>query len=125
MPTPIYHQLGVWKHGNVLVIRFGEHRILDELTVQKISDELYSVAERADCHHLLLNFGSVVGLSSLMLGKLLMLQRKLKGKGGSLRLCDVGPEIQEVFASTKLSEIFDIFDSEWDAGISLPAAEAN
>ena len=34
------HYLGLRKQGEVLVIRFGEHRILDELTVKKFADEL-------------------------------------------------------------------------------------
>jgi anti-sigma B factor antagonist len=110
-----YHHLGVWKHGDVIVVRFGEHRMLDELTVSKISDELYAVADRADCHNLLLNFSSVAGLSSVMLGKLLMLQKKMESKGGKLKICEVGSAIQEVFAETKLHQIFDIRDAELDA----------
>ena len=35
----IYHHLGVSKHADRVVVRFGDHRILDELTVKKISDE--------------------------------------------------------------------------------------
>ena len=86
-----YRHLGVWKHGDVLSVRFGEHRILDEATVRMLGDELYAVADRPDCHHLLLNFASVVALSSLMVGKLLMLQRKMVSKGGKLKLCELGP----------------------------------
>ena len=111
----IYHHLAVWKHGDVIVIRFGDHRILDELTVNKISDELYGVADREDCHNLLLNFASVVGLSSLMLGKLLMLQKKMEAKGGKLKICEVGPAVEGVFEETKLNRIFDIRQSEQDA----------
>jgi anti-anti-sigma factor len=111
----IYHQLGVSKQGDVLVVRFGEHRILDEAVVNRIGNELYSVADRADCHNLLLNFASVVGLSSLMIGKLLMLQRKMESKGGKFKLCDLGPELQEVISTTKLDQILDVWDSEQDA----------
>ena len=38
----LYHHLGVWKHGNAIVVRFGDHQILDELTVKKITEELYA-----------------------------------------------------------------------------------
>lgn len=117
--TTIYRHLGVWKHGEVIVVRFGEHRILDELTVKKIADELYAVADRSDCHHLVVDFSSVVGLSSVMLGKLLMLRKKLDAKGGKLILCDVGPEVQEVLAGTKLNQILEMKDSEADALTAL------
>jgi anti-sigma B factor antagonist len=115
MTTSIYHQLAVWKHHDVTVVRFGEHRMLDELTVSKFGDELCHVAEQADCHNLLLNFAGVVGMSSLMVGKLIMLQRKIVARGAKLKLCDVGPELQEVVTATQLDQIFDIWDSEQDA----------
>jgi stage II sporulation protein AA (anti-sigma F factor antagonist) len=111
----IYHHLGVWKHGNAIVIRFGDHQILDEFTVRKIAEELYSVAEREDCHHLVLDFSSVLSLTSLMLGKLLMLRKKMASKGGRLVLCDISPEVQDVLAGTKLSEILEVMESEADA----------
>lgn len=111
----IYRHLGVWKHGDVTVVRFGEHRILDELAVKQIGDELNKIADHVDCRNLVLNFASVVGLSSVMLGKLLMLQRKMALKGGKLKLCEIEPEIQEVFATTKLNHILDIRESEDEA----------
>jgi anti-anti-sigma factor len=110
-----YRHLGVWKHGDVLSVRFGEHRILDEATVRMLGDELYAVADRPDCHNLLLNFASVVALSSLMVGKLLMLQRKMESKGGKLKLCELGPELQDLVSGTKLDQIFDIWEGEQDA----------
>jgi anti-sigma B factor antagonist len=112
---PVYHHLGVWKQGEAIVVRFGDHRILDLMTVNKIGDELYSVAERLDCCHLVLNFSSVDRISSLMLGKLLTLKRKMESKGGTLALCEVGPEVREVFAETRLDCILDIRDTEMEA----------
>lgn len=111
----IYHHLGVWKHGNAIVVRFGDHRILDELTVKKIAEEMYELADRPDCHHLVLDFSSVLGLSSLMLGKLLMLRKKMASKGGKLVLCDISPEVEDVLAGTKIKDILEIHDSEADA----------
>jgi anti-anti-sigma factor len=111
----VYRHLGAWKHGDVTVVRFGEHRILDELAVKRIGDELNEIADRADCRNLVLNFASVVGLSSLMLGKLLTLQQKMVSKGGNLMICEIEPEAQEVFVTTKLNHILDISESEDDA----------
>jgi anti-sigma B factor antagonist len=102
----------VRKQGDIIVVRFGEHRLLDERAVERLGDELYSVADRADCQKLLLNFASVEGITSMMLGKLVMIQKKMNAKGGKLKLCDLAPEVQEVFAATKLNQIFDILESE-------------
>jgi len=111
----IYHHLGVWKHGDVVVVRFGDHHVLDELTVRKIAEELYSVADRENCHHLVLNFSGVLALSTLMLGKLLVLRKKMTCKGGRLVVCDLGPEVHDVLAAMKLDTILEIMDSEADA----------
>ena len=109
------HFLGLRKQGPAIVIRFGEHRILDELTVKKFGDELFHVADRPDCLNLLLNFTGVVGLSSTMLGIMLMLRKKMSMKPGKLKLCQVGPEIMDVFHATKLGQLFEILDTEQQA----------
>jgi anti-sigma B factor antagonist len=106
------HYLGLRKQGGVIVIRFGEHRILNELTIKKFGEELLYVADRPDCQNLLLNFTGVVGLSSAMLGIMLMLRKKMAQKSGKLRLCQVGPEIMDVFHATKLGQLFEILDNE-------------
>ena len=71
------HSLGIRKQGGVIVVRFGEHRILNEMIIKKFGEELFHVADRPDCENLLLNFTGVVGLSSAMLGIMLMLRKKM------------------------------------------------
>ena len=111
----VYRHLGVWRQGDVVVVRFGEHRILDERAIDILGDELYAVAEQEGCRNLLLNFSSVDRLSTVMLGKLLMVNKKMEAKGGKLRLCAIGPEIREVFNTTKLDRILDIRENEAEA----------
>ncbi len=106
------HYLGLRKQGEVMIVRFGEHSILDEACVKKFADELFQVADRADCQNVLLNFTGVVGLSSAMLGVMLMLRKKINQKRGKLKLCLVGTEIMDIFHATKLGQIFDILGTE-------------
>ncbi len=106
--------LGVRKQGDVYAIRFGEHRILDELIIKKFADELFQVADRPDCQNVLLNFIGVVGLSSGMLGIMLLLRKKISQKRGQIKLCQVGPEIMDVFNATKLGQLFEILVSEYE-----------
>ncbi len=121
-PSPLLRHLAVWKERDVMVVRFGEHRILDELTVNKLSEELYQVAERPDCRKLLLNFASVEHLTTLMLGKLMMLRRKMEAKGGRFALCDLEPRVREVVATTNLDKIVTIYESEGEAIRAMAAA---
>ena len=112
--SAVYHHLGVWRHGATTAVRFGDHQILDEFTVKKISDELIAVAEGAKCRHLIVNFTGVRRLSTLMLGRLLMLRRIMAAKSGRLILCEIAPDIEGAFVETKLIRIFEIVDMEAD-----------
>ena len=105
-----YCHLEVEKNGDVIVVRLGKHRVLDEPTVDKISDELLGVADRPDCHRLLLDFSGVVHLSSAMLAKLVRLQRKMEPKGEKLSLCGINPHLLSFFTTTRLDRLFDITD---------------
>jgi len=40
-----------------------------------------------------------------------LVNNKIKAKGGKLRLADIDPQIYEVFVITKLNRIFDIHDT--------------
>lgn len=107
-----YCHLEVGKNGDVIVVRLGEHRVFDEMTVDKIGDELLRVADRPDCHRLLLDLSEVTRLSSAMLAKLLKLRRKMESKGENLGLCGVNSHLRSVLATTRLDRIFDIADNE-------------
>jgi anti-sigma B factor antagonist len=109
---PRHFSLEVEKNGDRIVVRLGKHRVLDELTVNNISDELLGVADLPDCRRLLLDFSGVARLSSAMLAKLLKLRRKMESKGEKLRLCGVNPQLRSVFATTRLDRLFDITDTE-------------
>lgn len=111
----IYHHLGVRRLGDVTVVRFGDHRISDSLEVNRIGEELEDIARRVAEGKLLLNFAGVVALSSLFLSKLLRFQRTVTGYGGRLALSDLEPEVAELFATTRLEQVFRICESEQDA----------
>ena len=68
-----YCHLEVGKNESVITVRLGKHRVLDELTVNEIGDESLGVADRLDCHRLLLDFSGVAQLSSAMLAAMVKL----------------------------------------------------
>ncbi|MFC1597449.1 STAS domain-containing protein, partial [Planctomycetota bacterium] len=57
---------------------------------------------------LTLDFSSVGLISSKALGRLITLDKKVKKRGGKLRLCKVRPETYKLFAITRLNRLFDI-----------------
>ena len=51
-------------------------------------------------------------LSSAALAKLITLNKKLQAAGGKLILCNIDPQIREVFEITRLNKLFTIHDEE-------------
>lgn len=111
-PLTTYRRLEARKEGDTIVARFADRQLREEQTIREIAEELCSLADRTQNQRLVLDFSDVVGVSSMMLGKLVMLQMKIKKNGGELRLCKLGPEIREVLATTKLDHTLRIDEEQ-------------
>ena len=109
---PRRRRLEVEDIGDVTVINFVDRKILDEQNIQVIGEQLFSLVDQDGRRKLLLNFGNVEYLSSAALGKLITLNKKLVAVGGRLILCNIDPQIYEVFEITKLDKFFKIMKEE-------------
>jgi anti-sigma B factor antagonist len=101
--------------GEVSMVRFLDRKIIDAANIQELGDELFGLVEKEQRKNLLLNFANVEFLSSAALNKLIILDKKVKGQTGKMRLCNLKPEIYEVFAITRLNQLFDIKNTEQEA----------
>ena len=110
-----YRRLDVNEVGDVTVARFRDHKIIEDINIQELGQEMFQLAEGDKRGKLVLNFSCVEFLSSAALGKLITLDKKVKAHGGLLKLSNIRPEIYEVFAITKLNRLFDIRKDEADA----------
>ncbi|MBY0522713.1 MAG: STAS domain-containing protein [Gemmataceae bacterium] len=109
---PRRRRLEVEDIGDVTVVNFTDRKILDEQNIQLIGEQLFSLVDEAGRKKVLLNFGNVEYLSSAALGKLITLNKKLQAAGGRLILCNIDPQIYEVFEITKLNKLFNIHKEE-------------
>jgi anti-sigma B factor antagonist len=105
-------RLRVEQVADVSVVYFLDKRILDEPTIQVIAEQLSSLVDQGGRRKLLLNFTNVEYLSSAALGKLINLHNKLHAQQGQLAMCNIFPQILEVFAVTKFDKIFKVFPDE-------------
>jgi anti-sigma B factor antagonist len=107
--TPGRHKrLQVEGIGDVTEVSFLDRRILDEQNIQMLADQLFSLVDDERRLKMILNFGNVEYLSSAALGKLITLHKKLQTLNGRLVLCNINPQIQEVFVITRLDKVFNI-----------------
>ncbi len=104
-------RLKVNSDGDVSVVEFADRKILDELCILEIQEELSKLIKATASGKLLLSFKNVEHLSSAALGMLVTLKKQLEEKEGRLRLSDINPQIYEVFKITRLNRVFDIHPS--------------
>jgi anti-sigma B factor antagonist len=107
-----HEHIHVERLADTLVVHFHDSKIQAELAISTLGAELYTVVDRPDCRKLVLDLSNVEFLSSAMLGKLLSVNRKMKDKGGTLRLCAVCPNVRLILKYTFLESILDIRDSQ-------------
>jgi len=105
-------RLMVEPRGDITIVTFVDKRILDESNIQDIGEQLFELVEKRYKVKMLLNFENVEYLSSAALGKLITLNKKVKAEKGKLKLCNIRPQIYDVFKITKLNKLFEIYDSE-------------
>ena len=112
MPNPNRRRLEVEDIGDVTVVNFTDRKILDEQNIQLIGEQLFNLVDQGNRHKILLNFSNVEYLSSAALGKLITLNKKVQNVKGRLILCNIDPQIYEVFEITKLNKVFNIHKEE-------------
>ena len=109
---PRRRRLEVEDIGDVTVVNFTDKKILDEQNIQIIGEQLFSLVDELGRRKLLLNFSNVEYLSSAALGKFITLNKKVNAASGKLVLCNIDPQIYEVFEITKLNKLFNIQKEE-------------
>ncbi len=112
-------ELKVTYSDGVCVVEFADRKILEELSINQIGEELTRLAEQHQPTNMLLDFKNVEHLSSAALGMLITLHKRIVDLGGQLKLTDIKPQIYEVFKITRLNKVFDIHDSAAKAKASF------
>lgn len=109
-----------WREQDgVIVVNFTDAEILGEAEIQQIGKELMEIgalAGKTESKKLLLNFQGVQFMSSAMIGKLVLLNKKVKSAGIVLRFCCISRNVLEVFRITRLDKVFRILDDDDDLG---------
>jgi len=108
-------------HRNgVTVARIRAEAILNEDQVRAFGQALLALAD-VPSRRVILNFLGLHHLTSLALGELIRLHKRLAESGGELCLADIDPRIYELFSITRLDRLFRIFDREEEAVAALLA----
>ena len=89
------------------VVTFRDRLLFDDRTVREVADQIGAALPNDGTPiKLVLDFTGVDLISSSLLGKLILLQRRVDGSGGQLRLCELSPTVLSVFKTSNLDRIF-------------------
>ena len=106
--TSAASRLRIHEREGITQIEFVDRNILDEANIQQIGDEITRVVDEKAQPKVLISFENVDHLSSAALGTLITINNRVRQKDGQLRLCNIDPQIYEVFVITKLNKLFQI-----------------
>ena len=98
--------------GEVTVVSFENDKILDEMLIQQLGDELIELTQNDDVKKIVVNFDQVEFMSSAMIGKLVLLNKKCGAANKPLRFCSINSNLMEVFRLTNLDSVFPIDPDE-------------
>ena len=102
----------------VKLVRMRTEALRTEAEVEALGRGLMDLAEEPGTR-VVLSFLGVKHLTSLVLGRLIHVHKRLAESGGELRLADIHPQLFEIFSITRLDRLFKIFDREDEAVASF------
>ena len=98
---------------DVVVVTLTDVKILDTAAIAAIGEEFKNLTLQAAADKkLVLNFSRVQFMSSAMIGQIMKLYKMCKKDKVILKLCNICPNIMEVFQVMGLKKILDIYDTE-------------
>ncbi len=113
---------------DVAVATFGRRTYADRDTVTAMFKELCDRVEAGEFSNLVVNGARLEYVSSATLGKLMTLSRLVTTAQGALKLCSLEPQFHDILRTTRLSEVFEMYDDEEPALASFkeePSAAAS
>ena len=102
--------ISIREERGIKIVEFADRKILEELSITEIGDELAVMIAGNKGIKLLVSFKDVEHLSSAALGMLIKLNMQVSEADGQLKLSNITPQIYEVFKITRLNKHFDIYD---------------
>jgi anti-sigma B factor antagonist len=105
-------------HDDVAVATFQIDQLTDELNIEQLGAELFSLVDHYNFDKVILNMRVVEFLNSSVLGKMITMHRKLHRKDGKLVICHLTSGVSEVMHTSRLIGYFHVVD-DFDAAIAV------
>lgn len=93
----------------ISVIHFLDRQLYDDRAVREVVAQLdQAVASAGSPIRLILDFSGVAMVSSALIGRMVLLQRRVDASNGMMRLCDLSKAVRDVLRTTNLDRVLKI-----------------
>jgi len=99
----------------VMIIDFETTSILDQAQIKSVAEELTEIATSDGLEHVLIDLNRVDFMSSAMIGEFLAFNTKCVERKADVKICNLSPDLKQLFQVTQLSSVFDVHSSRSDA----------
>ena len=99
------------KINNVIVVKFNNIDRFNALIVEAVKEQLKSFFNKPDTR-LALNLEGVKFVDSSGFGVFLSILKTANSNQGQFKLCNIRPEVLELFKLLQLHNVFDLYDSQ-------------
>jgi anti-anti-sigma factor len=110
-----FRWVAVKEVGGTTVVRFTHRGALVGDAVELVAEQLCWLVDEGDRQHLVLDLGDVQTLASAMIGRFVLLQKKLLAAGSRLKVCQVNPELGEVLKLVGFDQLVGVYGDEKEA----------
>jgi anti-anti-sigma factor len=94
--------------SNVSVVRFKDKKVMDPARIEQLGVELLTLVNDGKPDNVLINFEDVNFFSSAAINKLIVLEKRVRARGGKIRLSNLAPVVRDLFSYTNLDSMFQI-----------------
>ena len=105
-------RLEIQEIGDVTVVRFRDPRVTNPMEIDEVGRQLYRRCWRSRTAQSGRRFFARGVHLQRMIGKLISLNRKAKVCKSAVRLCNMRPEIRDIFHLCNLERVFDIREDQ-------------
>ena len=105
----LYFEVG--QVDGATVVRFTVPRLSEDLNVEQLGHDLFSLVDQLDLAALVVSMGGIEYLNSSVLGKLITLHRRLHRKAGRLVLCEPSETVRDILKTSRLLDYFRVTDN--------------
>jgi len=101
------------KINNVIVVRFNNIDRFNALIVEPVKEQLKSFFNKPDTR-LALNLEGIKFIDSSGFGVFLSIMKTANNNHGQFKLCNIRPEVMELFKLLQLHNVFDLHETQED-----------